>query len=577
MKKIYFFLFLLIGFKSVGQTTLTVGDVSILAFNSANPDKISFVLLKDITANTVINITDNGFTAGTTGRTGEGFLTYTAPSNQTAGTVLAWTNGMTITGTGWSSAAPTNFALNGSGDQLFIFQGNTANWATQSGITLLTGGNFGVALSATSSAANTVQPTALNSPNFINFPAAANANTYFANGSTATTSVTVSNTAANLASLFGDVSKWFGTSATAATFPTYNISIGGSPTITPTGTLSAVNTTYGTATVTPISFSVSGANMTAGITITPPTGFEVSTSSTFANNIGTNAAPLTVGAAGTIAATTVFVRLPATATVAGSPYSGNVVLSSSGATSVNVATVSSTVTAKGLTITGITANNKIYNGNATATLAGTAVYNGLENSESFTVTGTPTAVFANALVANAKTVTVSGYTAPSSNYSLTQPSLTANITPAPLTITGASASNKVYDGTNAATISGTLSGVIGADMVTLNSSGTFAQTNIGTGIAVTSTSTLGGADAGNYSLTQPTGLTADITLKPLTIIGLSANNKVFDGNTTAILSGTAALVGVVAGEESNVVLGGTIVANFAQSTIGTGIAVTVSG
>jgi hypothetical protein len=31
------------------------------------------------------------------------------------------------------------------------------------------------------------------------------------------------------------------------------------------------------------------------------------------------------------------------------------------------------------------------------------------------------------------------------------------------------------------------------------------------GLAVTSTSTLGGADAGNYSLTQPTGLTGTIT------------------------------------------------------------------
>ena len=72
----------------------------------------------------VINFTDNGFASTTTGRTGEGFLTYTAPNAVNAGTVLTWTNGMTITGTGWSSNNPTSFAFNGSGDQLIIFQIN---------------------------------------------------------------------------------------------------------------------------------------------------------------------------------------------------------------------------------------------------------------------------------------------------------------------------------------------------------------------------------------------------------------------------------------------------------------------
>jgi gliding motility-associated-like protein len=84
--------------------------------------------------------------------------------------------------------------------------------------------------------------------------------------------------------------------------------------------------------------------MTAGITVTAPTGFEVSTTagSGFANSI-------VVGAAGTIASTTVYVRLIATNNVGS--YSGNIVLTSSGASTVNVATVSSTVTQKALIIT----------------------------------------------------------------------------------------------------------------------------------------------------------------------------------------------------------------------------------
>ena len=80
------------------------------------------------------------------------------------------------------------------------------------------------------------------------------------------------------------------------------------PAISTSGSLSALSTTYGTASSS-TQFSVSGANMTAGILVTPPSGFEVSTSSTFASGIGTSSSPITVGASGTIASTTVYVRL----------------------------------------------------------------------------------------------------------------------------------------------------------------------------------------------------------------------------------------------------------------------------
>jgi hypothetical protein len=70
---------------------------------------------------------------------------------------------------------------------------------------------------------------------------------------------------------------------------------------------------------------------------------------------------------------------------------------------------------------------------------------------------------------------------------------------------------KVYDGNTNAVITGTLSGIISPDVVTLNGTGNFNTRNVGTGKPVISTSTLGGADAGNYSLTQPVGLTGEIT------------------------------------------------------------------
>jgi len=106
------------------------------------------------------------------------------------------------------------------------------------------------------------------------------------------------------------------------------------PTIT-SGTFAALSTTYGTAS-SPTSFTVRGANMMSGILVTAPTGFEVSqiSDSGYANTT-------TVGAAGTIPATTVYVRLAATAAVSGNYNSQDIVLSSSDAIPVNVPTAAS--------------------------------------------------------------------------------------------------------------------------------------------------------------------------------------------------------------------------------------------
>ena len=50
--------------------------------------------------------------------------------------------------------------------------------------------------------------------------------------------------------------------------------------------------------------------------------------------------------------------------------------------------------------------------------------------------------------------------------------------------------------------------------------------------------TLSGGDAGNYTVSQPSGLSAEITAKNLTISGAVANNKQYDGNTTATVDFT---------------------------------------
>src|SRR5204863_431034 len=121
-----------------------------------------------------------------------------------------------------------------------------------------------------------------------------------------------------------------------------------------------------------------------------------------------------------------------------------------------------------------------------------------------------------------------------------------------LTVSGITASDKVYNGNTTASLnvaSAALVGVVGSDDVTLNTGGVagmFDTAIVGTGKTVTvSGLSISGADASNYSLTQPS-TTANITPKALTVTGITASNKVYDGNTTATLNvASAALVGVV--------------------------------
>ena len=62
--------------------------------------------------------------------------------------------------------------------------------------------------------------------------------------------------------------------------------------------------------------------------------------------------------------------------------------------------------------------------------------------------------------------------------------------------------------------------------------GAFSNANVGTGKTVTITSSYSGADSGNYSVTDQSSTTADISTKALTATA-SASNKTYDGGTTA--------------------------------------------
>jgi uncharacterized repeat protein (TIGR02543 family) len=121
----------------------------------------------------------------------------------------------------------------------------------------------------------------------------------------------------------------------------------------------------------------------------------------------------------------------------------------------------------------------------------------------------------------------------------------AIITAKPITITGVTATNRDYDALNTVALTGgTLVGVEPGDTVDFTlGNGTMINSDIGNNKAVTTTITLTGDDAGNYTLTQPTGITVNIAPKTLTISSVTATNRAYNGLTTVALTG-GSLVGV---------------------------------
>ncbi len=232
------------------------------------------------------------------------------------------------------------------------------------------------------------------------------------------------------------------------------------------------------------------------------------------------------------------------------------------------------ITVRDLVLSNFTADSKDYDG--TTDVSGVGFDDDrLEGDE---LEFTFDAAFADASVGEGKTVAVTDIAisggSDQGNYTLvtTTGEATADITAKALTVSGAVAENKVYDGTAVATITGAeLNGVVGDDDVSLDSlTGSFAQSTVGEGIAVTSSLTLTGEDAGNYSLTQPEGLTADITARDLTLDEFVADSKTYDGTTD--VTGVDFTDNRVAGDELEFEFD----AAFEDASVGEGKAVLIS-
>ena len=197
------------------------------------------------------------------------------------------------------------------------------------------------------------------------------------------------------------------------------------------------------------------------------------------------------------------------------------------------------------TITFPSISAKTY-GNAAFTLGNATTDQGL------TVTYTATDPSVVSISGNQATILKAGSTTITAtqagdtyNAAATSIANTLTVNKVALTVTGLTGVNKVYNGSNTATLSGTaaLSGVVTGDAANVTLGGTptavFAQTAVGNNIAITvSGYTISGTASGNYTLTQPTGLTANITPAAPTVSGISPTSGPIAGGTSVIITGT---------------------------------------
>ena len=265
-------------------------------------------------------------------------------------------------------------------------------------------------------------------------------------------------------------------------------------------------------------------------------------------------------------------------TINGGSDAGNYVATVSG-------TAFATIWPRILTLSAFTADDKPYDGNTNASGLGFSD-NRLGSDELYF---SYTAAFADKNIGVDKPVNYAGITisggADGNNYTLASAIGTAHadITAIALSLPGLTAEDKIYDRSTSATVSeyGTLAGVIGTEnvtQVTTAAVANFASRNTGDHLVTVTGLSLGGPDAGNYTIgAQTTAATAAITPKSLDVAGIVVKNKIYDGFTTAEIGSFGSLVGVIAGDVVSVDHLSAYSADFDTAEVGTDKAVTITG
>ncbi len=235
---------------------------------------------------------------------------------------------------------------------------------------------------------------------------------------------------------------------------------------------------------------------------------------------------------------------------------------------INKATL--TITAK--------ANTKTYD--STTSAAAVPIVTGLKGADS--VTGL-LEVYSSSSATASKTLSVSAYVVndgnSGNNYTLTTASIaTGVINKAPLTIT-ALTNTKTYDSTTSAAATPTFSGLMGSDAVTgLTEVYSSSSAASGKTLSVSAYTINDGNSGNNYTVVKVTNTTGVITKAALTVTGITANNKVYDGTTAATLNtASAVLAGFIGSDTATLVTPPAPVGTFAVAGPANNIPVTISG
>ncbi|NBX13234.1 MAG: hypothetical protein EBR06_05365, partial [Acidimicrobiia bacterium] len=266
------------------------------------------------------------------------------------------------------------------------------------------------------------------------------------------------------------------------------------------------------------------------------------------------------------------------------------------------ATESRSITAKALTVSGLSSSNKVYDGTTTASVSGTAALQsaitagtGLSSDgkpysvDSVSVTGTPAAAFNSKDVASATTVSFTGLSLTGTgngNYTLTAHATESSrsVSRKTITVSGLSSIDKEYDGSQAASVSGTAAlqsaitagtgassdgkpysvdsvSVTGTPTAAFNSKNVTAATTVSfTGLSLT------GTGNGNYTLSAHPTVSNVITAKALTMTGTTIASKAYDASPNAGTLTVGTLTGFVSPET---VTATAVAADYASANVGT--------
>lgn len=241
------------------------------------------------------------------------------------------------------------------------------------------------------------------------------------------------------------------------------------------------------------------------------------------------------------------VGVASTSPVSGSPYP--IVVSTAtgtGMANYDISYVNGNLTVNPKTLTtNVTANNKQYDGNITATTSGCSL-NGVVNGDPTNCTVT-SASFNNENIGTDKTVTANvSLSGDTSDYSVTSPIIaTADITPLAITVT-AQPNTKVYDGGTTATATPTISPSLAP-----GDTGSFTESynspDIGTGITLTPSGTVSDGNGGlNYTVTFDPENVGVITAAPVTTISVTGATLDQHSLNLTIGGSTGTLVSTVA-------------------------------